>query len=74
MGDRQMDLSTAAWRKSSYSQGGGNNCVEVAVLADAVVTGAVAIRDSKDPEGPAHVVSPAAFTVLLDRIKRGELG
>ena len=64
-----MDLSTAVWRKSSYSQGGGNNCVEVAAVA-----GAVAIRDSKDPDGPAHVVSPAAFGALLDRIKRGKLG
>ena len=64
-----MDLSTAVWRKSSYSQGGGNNCVEVAAVA-----GAVAIRDSKDPDGPAHVVSPAAFGALLGQIKRGELG
>ena len=64
-----MDLSTAVWRKSSFSQGGGNNCVEVAA-----VTGAVAIRDSKDPDGPAHIVSPAAFGALLDRIKHGELG
>jgi hypothetical protein len=64
-----MDLSTAVWRKSSYSQGGGNNCVEVAAVA-----GAVAIRDSKDPAGPAHVVSLAAFGAMLDRIKRGELG
>jgi len=63
-----MDLASATWRKSSYSGGGGQNCVEVAVIP-----GAVAIRDSKDPDGPAHVVSPAAFRDLIARIKRGEL-
>jgi hypothetical protein len=63
-----MDLSAASWRKSSYSTGGGQNCVEVAMLA-----GAVAIRDSKDPGGPAHVFSPAAFATLVELIQRGGL-
>lgn len=27
---REYDLSTASWRKSSYSNGEGGNCVEVA--------------------------------------------
>ena len=63
-----MDLSTATWHKSSYSSGGGNNCVEVAVIP-----GAVAIRDSKDSDGPVHVVSPEAFRDLVTRIKRGDL-
>jgi Domain of unknown function (DUF397) len=63
-----MDLSTAHWRKSSKSTGGGNQCVEVAV-----VPGAVAIRDSKDPHGPAHVISPEAFRRLIASIKRGDL-
>jgi Domain of unknown function (DUF397) len=63
-----MDISTATWRKSSYSGGGGQGCVEVAVIP-----GAVAIRDSKDPDGPAHVVSAEAFRDLIARIKRGDL-
>jgi hypothetical protein len=63
-----MDLSTATWRKSSYSSGGGQNCVEVAIGL-----GAVAIRDSKNPDGPAHIVSPGAFRDLIARIKRGDL-
>jgi hypothetical protein len=63
-----MDLSAASWRKSSFSTGGGQNCVEVAVLP-----GAVAIRDSKDPHGPAHVFGAAAFATLITRIQRGEL-
>jgi hypothetical protein len=63
-----MDLSTATWYKSSYSGGGGNNCVEVAAIP-----GAVAIRDSKNPAGPVHIVSPEAFRDLIARIKRGDL-
>ncbi len=63
-----MDLSTATWRKSSYSSGGGQDCVEVAN-----VPGAVAIRDSKDPDGPVHVVTREAFHDLITRIKRGDL-
>jgi hypothetical protein len=62
-----MDLSAASWRKSSYSTGGGQNCVEVAVLP-----GAVAIRDRKDPHGPAHVLGADAFRDLVARIQRGE--
>ncbi|KIZ13322.1 DUF397 domain-containing protein [Streptomyces natalensis] len=31
MASRQRDLSAAIWRKSSYSNGDGGNCVEVAM-------------------------------------------
>ena len=30
MASTQLDLSTALWRKSSYSNGSGGECVEVA--------------------------------------------
>ena len=40
-----VDLSTANWRKSSRS--GSNGCVEVTVLEDCV-----AVRHSKNPDGP----------------------
>lgn len=63
-----MDLSTATWRKSSRSQGGGQNCVEVAALQ-----GAIAIRDSKDPHGPVHLIPLQAFRDLTTRIKHGDL-
>lgn len=46
-----MDLSRADWRKSSFSSSNGGNCVEVARN----ITGVVAVRDSKDPDGPALV-------------------
>ena len=45
-----MDLTSAEWRKSSYSTNNGN-CVEVTRS----LPGVVAVRDSKDPDGPALV-------------------
>ncbi|WBP92011.1 DUF397 domain-containing protein [Kitasatospora cathayae] len=53
----------ADWFKSSYS-GSGNNCVEVADLT-ATHFGAMAIRDSKNPDGPALLVTPEAFAGLV---------
>lgn len=60
-------LSRAAWRKSSYS-GGANNCVEVA----ANLPGIVAVRDSKDPCGPALTVSRGQWAVFAGQIKDTE--
>ncbi|MBV9446420.1 MAG: DUF397 domain-containing protein [Streptosporangiaceae bacterium] len=60
-----MDLSGAVWRKSSYSSGGGNACVEVAPASNSI-----AIRDSKDPDGGILVVDPGAFRDLTARIKQ----
>ena len=59
-----IDLSDAAWRKSSWSSPEGQNCVEVALNPP----GFVAVRDSKHPDGPTFAVSPfewAAFTALV---------
>jgi hypothetical protein len=39
-----------AWRKSSYSGSNGRGCVDVADN----LPGIVAVRDSKDPDGPAR--------------------
>ncbi|MFE4213611.1 MULTISPECIES: DUF397 domain-containing protein [unclassified Streptomyces] len=57
-----MSTTELAWFKSSYSGGGGGNCVEVAALAEAVL-----VRDSKDTQRRPLAVSPSAwsaFTVL----------
>lgn len=54
------------WRKSSRSQNGANNCVEVACLS-----AATAVRDSKDPDGPALVFHPQAFAGFVDGIRAG---
>ena len=70
MTSRGVDLSRAAWRKSSYSGGNGGQCVEVARN----LPGIVAIRDSKDPGGPRLVVTPGAWRAFSDVVRRGELG
>ncbi|MBT2415962.1 DUF397 domain-containing protein [Streptomyces sp. ISL-12] len=55
-----MSTTGLAWFKSSYSGGGGGNCVEVAVSP-----GTVLVRDSKDTARQPLAVSLnawAAFT------------
>ncbi|MFF3555034.1 DUF397 domain-containing protein [Streptomyces tsukubensis] len=54
---RHIDVSSAAWRKSSYSNTSGGSCVEV---ADGF-PGVVPVRDSKVPNGPALVVDGDAW-------------
>ncbi|TMR05436.1 DUF397 domain-containing protein [Actinomadura soli] len=60
-----MDVTSAAWRKSSYTTANGGECVELASVPDMV-----AVRDSKDPEGPKLLVTRRAFAALLSDIKR----
>ena len=61
------DLSQAAWRKASSSNAANGGCVEIAANFEEVV----AVRDSKRPEGGAHVVSRAAFAAFLADAKSG---
>ncbi|MFE2168044.1 DUF397 domain-containing protein, partial [Streptomyces sp. NPDC059447] len=49
--------SALSWVKSSYSAGSSNECVEVAVVSEAVL-----VRDSKDVDGGAHAVAPPTPT------------
>jgi hypothetical protein len=60
------DLSQAVWRKARRSQYNGG-CVEVA----ANLPGVIAVRDSKRPEGGAHVVARTAFAVFLTDARSG---
>ncbi|MFJ7588008.1 DUF397 domain-containing protein [Streptomyces sp. NPDC097617] len=53
-------LGGAAWRKASYSGGTGGDCVEVAAQPCLV-----AVRDSKNPGGPAFAVTPEAFATFV---------
>lgn len=73
--------STLRWFKSSYSDSGGGNCVEVAfdwrkssyssdsggecVEVATCLHNTVHIRDSKDLEGPTFAVAPDAWTAFL---------
>lgn len=54
------------WRKASRSGNGG--CVELAPLAG----GGVAVRDSKDPEGPVLSFSRHEWMSFLDGMDKGE--
>ncbi|MDB1088115.1 DUF397 domain-containing protein [Streptomyces sp. ACA25] len=63
------NLSTAAWRKSSYSDGQGGSCLEV---ADGF-SGVVPVRDSKAPEGAALVLPAAGWGSFVSAVKAGAL-
>jgi hypothetical protein len=63
------DLNSAPWRKSSYSGNDGGNCIET---APGFIPGAVPVRDSKDPQGPALIFGTDAFTAFVTAVKAGE--
>jgi hypothetical protein len=63
------NLDELTWRKSSYSGNGENiNCIEVAKTISAL-----AIRDSKDPQGGVLLIDGASWKILTSRIRRGHL-
>jgi hypothetical protein len=66
-GASNVALSGVNWRKSRHSNPSGN-CVEIAGLPD----GAVAIRNSRHPSGPALVCAPADFSAFLAGARDGE--
>lgn len=61
-----VDLTRAAWRKSSRSSGNGN-CVEVAVVDEVV-----AVRDTKDRSGPMLVFTAPEWQAFVAGAKAGE--
>jgi Domain of unknown function (DUF397) len=61
-----MDLTRAAWHKSTRSSGNGN-CVEVAVVDDTV-----GVRDTKNREGGMLVFTAAEWSAFLSGMKSGE--
>lgn len=54
------DLTGAAWRTSTYSGGNGGHCVETAPLG-----AHVGVRDSKNADGPALVVTSTQWGGFL---------
>ncbi|MEU6383336.1 DUF397 domain-containing protein [Streptomyces bauhiniae] len=59
---RQYDLTNAHWFKSSYSNGEGGNCVEVA----GGFPGVVPVRDSKVTDGAVIIVGASAWAHFID--------
>ncbi|MFA1548957.1 DUF397 domain-containing protein [Actinomadura chokoriensis] len=60
-----MDLSKAEWRKATRSLNNGGECVELAGAASVV-----AVRDSKDPEGPVLLLTRAVLRAALQSATR----
>jgi hypothetical protein len=63
-------LAGATWFKSSRSGPTGGNCVEVAFLP----AGDVAMRNSRQPEGPALVFTQAEWDAFIGGARDGEFG
>jgi hypothetical protein len=61
------ELDGVTWQKSRRSNSQGN-CVEIAALSD----GGAAVRNSRDPQGPALVYTKAEIEALLLGVKDGE--
>ncbi|WP_328912992.1 MULTISPECIES: DUF397 domain-containing protein [unclassified Streptomyces] len=57
----------AEWFKSSHSNDHGGECVEGARMPD----GAMAVRDSKVPDGPALLFPAAAWTAFAWAVREG---
>jgi Domain of unknown function (DUF397) len=60
-----METIGQHWRKSSYSGNGGGNCVEVTTS----VPGVVAVRDSKNPDGPVLIISRNEWARFISRLR-----
>jgi uncharacterized protein DUF397 len=59
------ELTATVWRRSSYSSNNGGSCVEVADN----IPGALPVRDSKNPTGPALVFPTPAWSAFLDHLR-----
>jgi hypothetical protein len=68
----ELTAAGARWIKSSYSDGAGNNCVEIADLT-ATRYSRVAIRDSKRLDGPVLLLSSNTFETLIHSVRDGHL-
>ncbi|MGZ2358540.1 DUF397 domain-containing protein [Streptomyces sp. 372A] len=55
-----------SWVKSSYSDQGGGNCVEVAHRGELI-----GVRDSKDKQGPALALPHGAYASFIGTVKAG---
>ncbi|SBW28851.1 DUF397 domain-containing protein [Protofrankia symbiont of Coriaria ruscifolia] len=63
----KMDTTAVGWRKSSYSNGAGGMCVEIADIDDGVL-----VRDSKNPSGPVLTFTDGEWEAFLAGVRDGE--
>ncbi|NJQ01869.1 DUF397 domain-containing protein [Streptomyces zingiberis] len=57
------------WRKSSYSNGAGGECLECATTGPAIL-----VRDSKRPGGPALAFPSAGWGAFVAAVRSEGLG
>lgn len=62
----EHDLTTAMWRKSSYSGASGGDCLEVTDMHPGIVP----VRDSKNPDGPKLLFRATAWSAFVTGLKR----
>ncbi|QYX79219.1 DUF397 domain-containing protein [Streptomyces akebiae] len=60
------ELGNAIWHKSSYSEGGGGNCLEVTLSSSPHIP----VRDSKNPLGPKLVFRAESWSLFIEDLKR----
>ena len=63
----RVDLTGARWLASGRSGEARDNCVEVAFVGDAI-----AVRDSKHPDGPMLIFTQAEWEAFVGGAKDGE--
>ncbi|WP_395104653.1 DUF397 domain-containing protein [Actinomadura sp. SCN-SB] len=61
-----IDLARARWRKAARSSASGSDCVEIAGLE-----AWIAVRDSKDPDGPFLLLERTAWQKVARAIAEG---
>jgi hypothetical protein len=59
---------TLRWQKSMRSNSGGN-CVEIAILRGG---DQIAIRNSRDPDGPVLIYTPAEIDAFIRGVQDGD--
>jgi hypothetical protein len=62
------ELADVAWHKSRRSGPNGGNCVEVAKLP----SGEIAMRNSRDPNGPALIYTLAEISAFIQGATDGD--
>jgi Domain of unknown function (DUF397) len=69
-----MDLTGATWRKSSFSGGSGGPCVEIAFVPGSKEGSdhVIAMRDSRQPDGPVLIFTPAEWEAFTLGVQDGE--
>jgi hypothetical protein len=60
-------MLTMAWKKSSFSGGSDDNCLEARL-----VEGGAEVRNSKNPDGPAITYTTGEWAAFVAGVKDGQ--